>query len=123
GYPAFAGYDGQSLQLRLVALVDQFLALPLAEAGLGVDHFADARHHRPLDAIAAPQFRAHQRLAAVEIDFADVDPQRRARRLAELDHRGQQFRLRGDFPSAADAQRLVDPRHEEDQLHEARAFD
>ena len=38
-----------TLQLRLVPFVDLVLAFALAKAGLVVDHFADARHHRALD--------------------------------------------------------------------------
>src|SRR5438445_2610788 len=45
----FGSAKSSCLQLRLVALVDHVLAFALAESGLVVDHFADARHHRALD--------------------------------------------------------------------------
>src|SRR4029078_13216976 len=126
GYPAFAGYDGEigaakisMLQLRLVPLVNHVLAFGLHQPRLVVDQFADARHDRALDPLTSPQFRAHQRLATVEIGFPDVDVQHRAWRLAELDHRRHHVGIGRYLARAADAQRFVDPGHEEDQLHEA----
>src|SRR5450755_4320596 len=59
----------------------------------------------------------------MEIGLVHRDAQYRARQLAELLHRGQQIRLGRQLAGAADAKRLVDTRHEEDQLHEARALD
>src|SRR6476469_6737477 len=44
------GGGARRLKLRLVALVDHVLAFPFAEAGLVVNHFADAGHHGTLNA-------------------------------------------------------------------------
>src|SRR5450756_2503356 len=113
-----------SLQLRLVARLDFGLRLRVAQPGLVVDHLADAWKYSALNlCVGRPQFRAHQRLAAMEIGLLHADAQHRARRLAEFLHRGQQMRLRRELAGAADAQRLVDAGHEEDQLHEARTLD
>src|SRR5258706_523113 len=116
------GHDVRRLfsQLCLVAGHDFGLAFRLAQFGLVVDHFADAGKNRAFDPrLLRPQFCAHQRLAAMEIGFVHIDAQDRAWRLAEFDHRSQQIRFRRQFALAADAQRLVDAGHEEDQLHEA----
>ena len=59
----------------------------------------------------------------MEVRFLDVDAKHDTRRFAELDHRCEQIGIRRQPALAADAQGLVDARHEEDQLHEARTFD
>src|SRR4051812_8184163 len=59
------------LQLRSVTRFDRSLRLRLAKLRLLVDDLADAGQRRALDfAVRRPQFRAHQRLAAVKIRLA-----------------------------------------------------
>src|ERR1700683_854773 len=59
----------------------------------------------------------------MEIGLAHVDAQHGAWQLAKLSHRLEQSRVRRHRALAADAKRLVQTRHEEDQMHAARALD
>src|SRR3954468_16966925 len=69
---------GFGLKLGLVARDDRRLLFRLAKAGLVVDDFRDAWKHLALHpVVGGPQFRAHQRLAAVEISFLHLDAQHR----------------------------------------------
>jgi monoamine oxidase len=102
---------------------DRSLRLGLAERGLVVDDLGNARETLALDLRRRPKLRAHQRLAAVEISLAYLDLQHCAGQLAELFHPGEQRLIDRYRALAADAKRLVDPRHEEDQLQETGAFD
>src|SRR2546423_12538238 len=113
-----------SLQLRLVARLDRGLGFRFAQFCLVVDHLADARECRAFDPrFARPQTRAHQRLAAMKVGLLHGDAQYRARKLAEFFERGQSIRLGRQRACAANAQRLVNPRHEKNELHEAGALD
>src|SRR5436853_485434 len=126
GFPNMQVLDPLRIGQNVKEIIECDLASEIAARTLYQEpatHCHTARHHRAFDPLTRPQFRAHQRLAAMEIDFPDIDAQHRARRLAELHHRGHQLRLRRHLARAADAQRLVDPGHEEDQLHEATSLD
>ena len=59
----------------------------------------------------------------MEIGLTHVDAERHARQLAELLHRRQELRLGREAAPAADAERLVDAGHEEDQLQKAASLD
>src|ERR1700754_1875700 len=59
----------------------------------------------------------------MEINLAHGAAQQRARRIAKRDHGLQSLRIGRQLALAAAPQRLVDTRHEEDQLHETRALD
>src|SRR5689334_18390724 len=59
----------------------------------------------------------------MEVGLAHGDREHGARLFAELHHFGEKLRLCRYGARAADTQRLVDARHEKDQLHEAAAFD
>ena len=84
----------------------------------------DAREAGPLDArFVRPELRTHRGLAAMEVGFPNLYSENGPRLLAELDHPLQERRVSGGDCLAVDPQHFIDPRHEDEQMHKAAAFD